>query len=74
MSANKIKRITYLTSEIAERRQESRTSDGAVKITRQKWYQLGLENVSLKGLSRTAKFRGRGLKLFYKSAVLGLLN
>ena len=74
MSANKIKRITYLTSEIAERRQESRTSDGAVKITRQKWYQPGIENVSLKGLSKTAKFRGRGLKLFYKSVVLGLLN
>ena len=33
-SANKIKRITYLTSEIAERRPESRTTDGTVKITR----------------------------------------
>ena len=46
MSVNKIKRITYLTSEMAEKRQESRTSDGAVKITRKKRYQLGIENVS----------------------------
>ena len=51
MSVNKIKRITYLTSEMAEKRQESRTSDGAVKITRKKRYQLGIENVSLKGLN-----------------------
>ena len=50
MSVNKIKRITYLTSEMAEKRQESRTFDGAVKITRKKRYQLGIENVSLKGL------------------------
>ena len=45
-----MKRITYLTSEMAERRQESRASDGAVKITPKKRYQLGIENVSLKGL------------------------
>ena len=52
MSVNKIKRITYLTSEMAERRQKSRTSNGAVKITRKKGYQLGTENVSPKGLRR----------------------
>ena len=39
--ANKIKRITYLTSGMAESRQECHTSDGAVKIK---------EKVSLKGL------------------------
>ena len=50
MSVNKIKRITYLTSEMAEKRQESRTFDGAVKTTRKKRYQLGIEKVSLKGL------------------------
>ena len=50
MSVNKIKRITYLITEMAEKRQESCTSDGAVKITRKKRYQLGIENVSLKGL------------------------
>ena len=50
MSVNKIKRITYLTSEMGERRWESCISDGAVKITRRKWCQLGIENVSLKGL------------------------
>ena len=49
VSVNKIKRITYLTSEMAEKRQGSRTYDGAVKITRKKRYQLGIENVSLKG-------------------------
>ena len=36
---------------MAEKRQESHTSDGAVKITRKKKrYQLGIENISLKGL------------------------
>ena len=35
---------------MAERRQESRTSDGAVKMTRIKRYQPGIEKVSLKGL------------------------
>ena len=35
---------------MAEKRQESRTFDGAVEITRKKRYQLGIENVSLKGL------------------------
>ena len=49
MSVNEIKKITYLTSEMAENRQGSRTYDGAVKITRKKRYQLGTENVSLKG-------------------------
>ena len=33
VSANKMKRITYLTSEMPERRQESHTSDLAVKMT-----------------------------------------
>ena len=33
LSANKMKRITYLTSGMAERRQESHTSDVAVKMT-----------------------------------------
>ena len=42
--------MTYLTSEMAERMQESRTSDGAVKIIQKKRYQLGVENVSLKEL------------------------
>ena len=50
MSVSKIKRITYLISEMAEKRQESRTFDGAVKITRKKRCQLGIENVLLKGL------------------------
>ena len=50
MSAKKIKRIIYLSGEMAERRQESCTSDGAVKITPQKRNQLGIENISLKGL------------------------
>ena len=36
VSVDKIKRVTYLTSEMAERRQQSRTSDGAVKITGKK--------------------------------------
>ena len=54
-SANKIKRITYLTSEMAESRQESGTSDGAVKITRKKRYPLGIEKVSLKGLATMYK-------------------
>ena len=36
---------------MTERRQESCTSEGAVKITPQKRYQPGMENVSLKGLS-----------------------
>ena len=49
MSVNKIKRITYLTSEMTERRQESRTSDGAVKITPIKRYQLGIEKYRLNG-------------------------
>ena len=35
---------------MAESRQESRTSDGAVKITRKKRYQAGIEKVSLKVL------------------------
>ena len=35
---------------MAERRQKSRTSNGAVKITRKKRYQLETENLSLKGL------------------------
>ena len=51
--ANKIKRITYLNSRMAERRQESRSSDGAVKIT-QKRYRLGIEKISLKGLKGIA--------------------
>ena len=34
---------------MAESRQESCTSDGAVKITQKKWYQVGIEKVSLKG-------------------------
>ena len=55
VSVNKIKRITYLTNQMAEKRQVSRTSDGAVKITRKKRYQLGIENVSLKGLRTTKK-------------------
>ena len=42
--------MIYLTSEMAERRQESSNSDGAVKITRKKWYQLGIENVLLEAL------------------------
>ena len=43
MSVNKIKKITYLTSQMAEKRQVSRSSDGAVKITRKKRYQSGIE-------------------------------
>ena len=35
---------------MAERRQKSCTSNGAVKITRKKRYQLETENLSLKGL------------------------
>ena len=35
---------------MAEKRQESCTSDGAVKITWQKGYRLEIENVLLKGL------------------------
>ena len=35
---------------MAEKMQESRTSDGAVKITQKERYQLVIENVSLKGL------------------------
>ena len=38
---------------MAERRQESRSSDGAVKIT-QKRYRLGIEKISLKGLKGIA--------------------
>ena len=37
---------------MAKSRQESRTSDDAVKITRKKRYRLGKEKVSLKGLSK----------------------
>ena len=51
MSANKIKRITYLISQTAERGQESCTSDGAVKITLKKWYQLETDNILLIGLT-----------------------
>ena len=40
---------------MAESRQESGTSDGAVKITRKKRYQLGIEKVSLKGLATMYK-------------------
>ena len=36
---------------MSERRQGSHISDGAVKITREKWYQLRIENVLLKGLT-----------------------
>ena len=36
VSANKIKRITYLTSKMAESRQENCTYDGGVKITPKK--------------------------------------
>ena len=36
---------------MAERSQENRSSDDAVKISRKKRYQLGTENVSLKGLT-----------------------
>ena len=50
VSANKIKRIIYLTSEMAESKQENCTSDGAAKITLNKRYWLGIEKVSLKGL------------------------
>ena len=46
MSAKKIKRRTYLSGEMAERRQESCTSDGAVKTTTPK----EIENILLKGL------------------------
>ena len=35
---------------MAERRQESSNSDGAVKIIRKKWYRLGIENVLLEAL------------------------
>ena len=35
---------------MAERRQESRSSDGAVKMIRIKGYLLGIEKVSLKRL------------------------
>ena len=47
--------MIYLISEMAERRQESSNSDGAVKITRKKWYRLGIENVSLEALVTLAK-------------------
>ena len=40
---------------MAERRQESCTSDGAMKMTRKKRYQLGIENVLLKGLINCAE-------------------
>ena len=42
-----------MTSEMAESRQESRTSDGALKITRKKMYRLGIEKVSLIGVKGT---------------------
>ena len=36
---------------MSERRQGSHISHGDVKITRKKWYQLRIENVSLKRLT-----------------------
>ena len=47
---------------MAESRQESRTSDDAVKITRKKSYRLGKEKVLLKGL-------GKGLSLNFASNI-----
>ena len=41
--------LSYLIREMAKRRQESPTSDGAVKITRKKWCRLGIEKLSIKG-------------------------
>ena len=61
MSVNKIKRITYLTSEMAEKRQEGRTPDGAIKITRKKRYQLGIENVSPKMLRKFSQYSGKNV-------------
>ena len=43
--------ISYLIREMAKKRQECPTSDGAVKITRKKWCRLGIENLSLKRLN-----------------------
>ena len=60
--ATKIKKITYLTSKMAEKMQESRTSDGAVKITQKERYQLGIENVSLKGLMLDPTYSSNLLK------------
>ena len=51
MSANKIKRMTYLTSKRAQRGQENRISDSAVKMTRIKRHQLGIEKITLKGFN-----------------------
>ena len=40
---------------MAERWQESRTSDAADRMTRKKRYQLWIEKVSLKGLASRSK-------------------
>ena len=52
---------------MAEKRQKIHTSDGTVKITRIKRYQLGIENVSLKELRKNKKaffitFKGLSIK------------
>ena len=40
-------------------RQKSHTPDGTVQITQKKGYQLGIENVSLKGLKFAQQQKGR---------------
>ena len=54
-----IKWITYLSSEIAERRQKSHTSDDTVKVTPKKRYQLGIEKVSLNGVIKCSFLSNR---------------
>ena len=51
MEIYEVKKIAAVKiCEIADKRQESCSSDGAVKITQKKRYQLGIENILLMGL------------------------
>ena len=59
---------------MAEKKQESRTSDGAVKITRKKRYQLGIENVSLKGLKLQQRFKSDHHNVYTEQIMKNELN
>ena len=56
---------------MAKRRQESRTSDGTVKITRKKRYRPGIEKVSLTGLNECFLFHLiTGSRYFFKPHIV----